>query len=411
MDATHSQYEIAVIGAGASGMVAAIFAARTHTSVCLIESNSRVGRKILETGNGRCNLSHTSIDGTEYRGGGADRIGAYLERFGVSETIDFFKSIGLLTRERDGYIYPYSETASAVLDVLRFAVEEAGVDVYTDRKLRRIMRCGDCFELDGIRAKRVILCAGGSADPASGSDGSGMGIARDLGLKIIEPLPALVKVRTSDQKSTSITAGVRAKGNVSVLIDGKHIASDTGEIQFTKDGLSGIPVFNVSRYISRAIADGHRVGMILDLMPEMSLSDITEYLSTLMEKQNVRTQNIEEVLSGILHKKLNACICKRMGISPGASSSELTPELIAQYASLVKALGYEIDSVYGFEQAQVTCGGVDFSEVDDNLQSIRIPGLYLAGEILDIDGPCGGYNLQWAWTSGYIAGISASTEN
>ncbi len=406
MDNSHTQYDIAVIGAGASGLTAAVAAARKGRKVCLIESNQRVGRKILETGNGRCNLSHKPIDGTEYRGSGTDRLPGFLKRFGVDETLDFFRSIGLMTREREGYVYPYSETASSVLDVLRFSVEDAGTVVYTDRRVRSIVCRDDGFEADGIRARKLILATGGSADPASGSDGNGFKLARELGLSIIKPLPALVKVCTGDPKEMAVTAGVRAKGNVMIVSSG-CIASDSGEIQFTKDGLSGIPVFNVSRYISRALEDGQHVRLILDLMPEAGIKDIEYYVSDMRGGGAGSSRTVEEALSGLIHKKINAFICKRIGITAGTPVENMTPDVISRYASAVKALEYDIVSTYGFDQAQVTCGGVDFDEVDDDLQSIRIPGLYLSGEILDIDGPCGGYNLQWAWTSGYIAGSSA----
>lgn len=406
MTVSHAKYDIAVIGAGASGMVAAIASARAGARVCLIEANSRVGRKILETGNGRCNLSHTPIDGSEYRGSGAGRIKSFLERFGIDETLSFFRDIGLLTRERDGYIYPYSETASSVLDVLRYAVENIGIELYTDKRIDKINRVSGGFDIGRLHADRVIVSTGGSADPASGSDGSGYKLVRDLGLKIVHPLPALVKVRTREQKDMSVTAGVRAKGVVSVITE-ECIASDRGEIQFTRDGLSGIPVFNVSRFISRAISEGRDVKLVLDLMPDMSISDIESYVTGLTETCSTRLRSIDEILAGVLHKKINTYICKRIGIGINSPAGDMTRKQISRYAGTIKSLEYDIESVYGFEQAQVTAGGVDFDEVDDDLQSIKVPGLYLTGEIMDIDGPCGGYNLQWAWTSGYIAGSSA----
>ncbi|MBQ9333737.1 MAG: aminoacetone oxidase family FAD-binding enzyme [Lachnospiraceae bacterium] len=406
MTVSHAKYDIAVIGAGASGMLAAVVSSRAGARVCLIEANPRVGRKILETGNGRCNLSHTPIDGSEYRGSGVGRITAFLDRFGTDETLRYFRGLGLLTRERDGYIYPYSETASSVLDVLRYAVEDAGIEMYTDRRIDRIEPANGGFDIGGIHADKVIISTGGAADPASGSDGSGYKLARDLGLKIVRPLPALVKVRTRDQKDMSVTAGVRAKGTVSVMTT-DCIASDRGEIQFTRDGLSGIPVFNVSRYISYAISEGRDVKLSLDLIPDMSITDIESYVTGLTEAGSDHRRSIEETLAGVLHKKINAYICKRIGIGISSPAGDMTRKQISLYARMIKALEYDIESVYGFEQAQVTAGGVDFDEVDDDLQSIKVPGLYLTGEIMDIDGPCGGYNLQWAWTSGYIAGSAA----
>ncbi len=414
------QYDIAVTGGGASGMMAAVCAALNGARVCILEKNDRAGKKILKTGNGRCNLTHDPLDADSYRGSGAARVKEYLDRFGTSDTLEFFKKLGLLTRNRDGYVYPYSETASAVLDVLRFAVRDAGVDLITSTEAAHVVPAGKGFLIkcrqtgeDGkirnidISASKVILSAGGCADPVSGSDGSGFAIARELGLKVIKPLPALVKVRVSDDAAGGATgdariqslAGVRAKGVVS--IDGTDI-SDAGEIQFTKDGLSGIPVFNISRYISRMLDEGGRVTVKLDLMPEMGTDELVSFISSL--KCNTTA---EEMFGGVIHKKINAYIFKRLGASAGMSADLVDPALIQSYSKLIKELDFDVSSTGTFEEAQVTAGGVDFAEVDPDLQCIDYPGLYLTGEILDTDGPCGGYNLQWAWTSGYIAGQSA----
>ena len=432
MSVPHRKYDIAVIGAGACGMTAAITAARQGASVCLIEGGARVGSKILKTGNGRCNLSHAPIDGTEYGGSGGERISGFLERFGVDETLDFFRSAGLITREKDGYIYPYSEMASSVLDVLRFAVNETGTDVICSAKAVDIARSDDGYTIhcesdpDGkgkpvksaFHADKVILCTGGCADPATGSDGSGIRIAKKLGLNVIKPLPALVKVAVVNSKDMAVCAGVRSKGVVSVYaetaapgctFDEDPAASDRGEIQFTKDGLSGIPVFNVSRYISRVLDESKRVKVKLDLCPEMSADELASFINGhILNGCGSGGISIEEALAGVINKKISTYILKTVGIRPSTSVRDISREQVEKYACAAKKLEFDIDYVYGFEQAQVTSGGVDMREVDDNLQSVRYPGLYLAGELLDVDGPCGGYNLQWAWTSGYIAGKSAA---
>ncbi len=405
------QYDIAVTGGGASGMIAAVCAALNGKRVCIIEKNDRAGKKILKTGNGRCNLTHDPLDAGAYRGSGADRVCEYLDRFGVDDTLLFFKNIGLLTRNREGYVYPYSETASAVLDVLRFAVRDAGVHLITCTTVKHISRAQNGYLIEckktadgrdeavNIIASRVIMTTGGSADPVSGSDGSGYTIAQKLGLKVQKPLPALVKVKVSDDHIQAL-AGVRAKGRVYIENTG---ISDLGEIQFTKDGLSGIPVFNISRYISKMLDEGSKVKLRLDLMPDMAPDDLFFFMNSIRSHETA-----EEMMSGVIHKKINAYIFKRLGAGIGMSTDLLDDVLIHSYSKLVKGLSFDISSTGTFEEAQVTAGGVDFAEVDADLQCIRYPGLYLAGEILDIDGPCGGYNLQWAWTSGYIAGQCAS---
>ncbi|MCR5595994.1 MAG: aminoacetone oxidase family FAD-binding enzyme [Lachnospiraceae bacterium] len=416
-------YDIAIIGGGASGMAAALGAVCEGSSVCIIEGNERVGVKILKTGNGRCNLTHIPISGEEYRGSGAKRIHGFMDRFGTEDTIAAFKNIGLLVRERDGYVYPYSENASSVLDCLRFAVRERGVKLYTSARAVSLKKenvflvkvknsdSSSCV----LKAGRIILCTGGSADPKSGSDGSGYMLAKDMGLKVIKPLPALVKVITDD-KNAAILSGVRAKGKVTVnthdtvnsVPDVTQGITDSGEIQFTKDGLSGIPVFNVSRYISRAIDNKQKVKVFIDIMPDMTKEELTGHINR-MRNDSV-SFTVEELFSGSVNKKISQYIFKRIGINPNIKACELNDAKITEYVSNIKCLEFDIKAVYGFDAAQVTCGGVAFEEVDDDLQSIKVPGMYLAGEILDTDGPCGGYNLQWAWTSGYIAGKSCADE-
>ena len=429
-------YDICVIGAGASGMMAALAGALSGVKVCLIEAKDRIGTKILKTGNGRCNLSHTPISGDEYAGTGENRINRYLDQFGVSDTLDFFKHIGLLTREKDGYIYPYSENASAVLDVLRFAIRDYGVQVYTGYFVKSIEkndngfsvicdvrvktkdkdkhngpgsgrdknRSGDAKDsLQIMTVRNVILSTGGSADPSSGSDGNGFKLAHKLGLHVIKPLPALVKV-IADDKDMAVLSGVRAKGTVKLLSDE---ISDTGEIQFTKDGLSGIPVFNISRYISIVLDKDLEAILSVDLMPDMKTADIKDHLTSLSDNHR-SDMSIEELMCGVINKKIASYIFKKTGVNPNTRVSEITDRKTDGIIRLLKDMRFKISATYGFDQAQVTCGGVDFAEVGDDLQCKRIPGLYLTGELLDIDGRCGGYNLQWAWTSGYIAGCHAA---
>ena len=436
-------YDICVIGAGASGMMAALAGAMSGAKVCLLEAKDRVGTKILKTGNGRCNLSHSPISGDEYAGTGKNRINRYLDQFGVSDTLDFFKHIGLLTREKDGYIYPYSENASAVLDILRFSVRDYGVHVYTryyvnsiekddigftvicdvrDETDAKDKRPGSCHNRNitdasdasfrTVSARNIILSTGGAADPSSGSDGNGFKLARKLGLHVIKPLPALVKV-ISDDKDMVILSGVRAKGKVGIIPDksiSNDLICDTGEIQFTKDGLSGIPVFNISRYVSVMLDKGMEVMLGIDLMPDMEAADIKDHLNFLSDNHR-SDMSIEELMCGVINKKIASYIFKKTGINPNTHVSEIPDRKIDGIIRMLKDMRFNISATYGFDQAQVTCGGVDFAEVGDDLQCKQIPGLYLTGELLDIDGRCGGYNLQWAWTSGYIAGRHAAEKS
>lgn len=428
-------FDILIVGAGASGMMAALAASAKGADVALIESGERVGTKILKTGNGRCNLSHIPITGDEYSGGNTDRIKLFLDKFGTTETLSFFRQFGLLTREKDGYIYPYSESASSVLDILRLNIRDMGIQVHASHKAVRILREGDCFIVEcritgsfennktdkrKLRARRVIISTGGSADPATGSDGNGFKLAKELGLKVNKPLPALTKLTVSD-RDMSYLAGVRAKGRAGVFINRSSDTldrnepdhEDSGEIQFTKDALSGIPIFNVSRHVSRALDKKLSVKVCLDLMPDMESNDLKKYISSCISAHACKTDENPEIMSaydllcGIANKKINSYIFKKTGIDQNTPIDRLSEDMIGKYADTLKNMSFDITGTYGFEQAQVTCGGVDLGEVSDDLECEGHPGLYLTGEILDVDGPCGGYNLQWAWTSGYVAAAHA----
>ena len=408
-----SKTDICIIGAGASGMTAAIAAAEAGAEVCLIESGDRGGRKILKTGNGKCNLSHTPTTSEAYHGSGRQRIDSFLGSFGTNETKAFFERLGLITRERDGYVYPYSEQASVVLDVLRYNIGSERIRLMTEIRADMIRPERNCFCIgNDIKARRVILAAGGMASPETGSDGSGLKIAADLGLRIVEPFPALTKL-TVREKSIVSLFGVRAKGKLTVYLSGVGaILSDRGEIQFTKDSISGIPVFNISGEVIRAMEQGCKAKAVIDLIPEYDESELCDRLNERItspgSRSLIRNMNAEQLFTGLVHKKLCLYAMDRAGIRPSDKADTLEPEMLHRFIYELKNLTFNISSYYGYEQAQVMSGGVHFDEVDDDLRCVRIPGLYLAGELLDIDGICGGYNLQWAWTSGYIAGKRAA---
>ncbi len=408
-----AKYDVCVIGAGASGMMAAIAAAGAGATTCLLESGDRVGRKILKTGNGRCNLSHVPIDPGAYHGSGTSRIASFIGRFGTDETFRLFEGLGLMIRERDGYAYPYSEQSSAVLDVLRSSVGARGVDVFCRSKAEDVRgRDGDFTVGRRISARKVIICTGGSTSPETGSDGSGFKIASDMGLDVIRPLPALTKLVVSEKKIASLF-GVRAKGEVKGIISDAAVrdlktVSDRGEIQFTRDGISGIPVFNVSGELVRAMDGGRYVRIILDLVPEMSEGEIRDRIISRLYQPLMQDMDADVFFTGMVHKKLMIYAFDLAGIRPGQSVASLVEGDVTRYVHALKNLTFNVTSYYGFEQAQITSGGVHFDEVDDDLQCVRAPGVYLAGEILDVDGACGGYNLQWAWTSGWLAGRAAA---
>lgn len=400
---------IAVVGGGASGMMAAITAAARGARVILLEHKERIGKKILSTGNGRCNFTNTHQEPLCYHSENPLFPWGIITQFDSQAAISFFLQLGVYSKNRGGYIYPNSDQASAVLDALRMELGRLDVDMRTGTDVREILpgRKGFTLRTTGgdVRADRVILCAGSKAAPATGSDGSGYDLAKQLGHGMIPVLPALVQLRCEEKFFKSI-AGVRANGSVSIWSDGECIAKDTGEIQLTDYGVSGIPVFQVSRYASQLLYEKKEVTAVLDFMPDFTTEQTEAFLKA---RAKTRPEKPAEMfLIGLFHKKLSDLWVRQSGVPRDKAAGELSEEEIKTFVRLIKNFRARVTSSNSYEQAQVCCGGIDTAEVDENtLESRYVPGLYFAGEILDVDGMCGGYNLQWAWASGYVAGKNA----
>lgn len=413
-------YDVAVVGGGAAGMTAAIAAARTGARVAVLERNDRPGKKILMTGNGKCNLGNRDLKPSYYYSDNMAMAASVLERFGTEETIAFFASLGLMVREKRGYLYPVSEQAAVVLDVLRYGLEREGVTVLPQAFVKELSKAGEDADNqryilklqngDRVRARRVILACGGQAAPKTGSDGSGYDLARSLGHQVISPVPSLVQLHCSEKYCKAL-AGVRAEGTVRIS-DGRksdsshgYICQETGELQLTEYGISGIPVFQLSGQVNQLLAQGRRLRAELDFFPQYEETDYRQLCSHRLE--NLKNQMVESFFTGMLHKKImNVCI-RQTGLSPDQEAEKVEKSRLWQVFELCRKLPFTITGSHPFDSAQVCRGGVSMQEVDGHLQSNRSPGLYLAGELLNVDGRCGGYNLQWAWASGYIAGEGA----
>ena len=386
-------------------MAAAVTAARGGAEVVVLEHGERPGKKLLSTGNGKCNLTNYHMVPEAYFG---DREFAWkvIEKYPVRETLAFFESMGLMVTDRNGYVYPNSGQASSVLDALRFEMEHLKVS----------LKCGcDCLEigkdltvktsLGTEKGDAVILSAGSKAAPKTGSDGSGYRLAKRLGHHIRKPLPALVQLRCQENWLKA-AAGVRAEGEVSLYIDGSPAASDRGEIQFTDYGISGIPVFSVSRFAARAIDEKKTVSAKLDLLPGMEKKALEQFLRQRADR--LKYLPAEDFLVGVINKKLSGVLLKAAGISRGDSAGTITKKQLMRLSDVLKGMAVTVMETNPFEQAQVCSGGVDTAQVDpETMESRLIKGIYFAGEILDVDGICGGYNLQWAWSSGISAGKNA----
>lgn len=405
---------VGIVGGGAAGMMAAVTAARRGGKVTLLEGNDRLGKKILSTGNGKCNLGNEKLGASDYHTGRPDMLEEFLGQFGTADTVSFFRGIGLMTKSRGGYLYPVCEQAAAVLDVLRHEVRAAGVEVVTDFKagaIERSRRAG-LFRVHGNGGsccrrsfERVILACGGRAAPKTGSDGSGYLLAGQLGHSLVPTVPALVQLRCREEYLKAV-AGVRAEAQISVYCQGKRAAEERGELQLTEYGISGIPVFQLSRTVNYILAEGQIPEIVVDFLPDYTQE---EFKALYQDRKLLREQRtVEEFFTGMLHKKLMLLFIKLAGLKPGEPAGQADERKLNRVFELCRRWTLHAIGSNSYDSAQVCAGGVPLEEVTGGLESRLVPGLYFAGEILDVDGRCGGYNLQWAWCSGFIAGCHAA---
>lgn len=414
-------HDCMVIGAGPSGLMAAITAAREGADVLVIEHRDRPLKKLYATGNGRCNFTNLYMDDDVYRGNDPSFAYEALKIFGRDELIGFMHGLGLMTKNIGDYVYPYNEQARSVADMLLFECRRLGIDIRCGEDPVDITKNNDLFTVSTrthvFRSRTLIMAAGGKAAPTHGSDGSVNKFIRAFGHNIILQQPALVPLKFGDGRLTDI-AGVRVKCAVSLEIDGDTVSSECGEIIFNKDNISGIPVMQVSRYATQALAAGKEVSLFIDFFPEIDDKELTAYLETafagadtgtdIRHKDIRRDRTALEALSLCINEKLAGYSLILADIVPGSLALSYSHKKLSQLALLLKDMEITVIADAGFDRAQVTLGGVDTTELTGDMESRLVSGLYMTGELCDIDGTCGGYNLQWAFTSGYIAGRAAS---
>ena len=401
--------KVIVIGGGASGLVAAIAAATEGAEVTILEHMDRIGRKLLSTGNGRCNMTNLAVKAEYYRCSQKSFPMRILDKYSVWDTLTFFDEIGIVTKSKNGYIYPNSEQAAAVLRALLLETERLGITIVCDchvkaiearKKKLTVVREDGRSECDA-----VIVSCGSMAAPATGSDGSGYAIAAGLGHRIIKPLPALVQLRC-EGKHYKALAGVRCEAKLSLMVGGTCCASDTGELQLTDYGISGIPTFQISRFASIGLDEGKEVVVKIDFLPSKNMEESRKFINHRIRQFGYRT--CEDLLCGVLNKKLGAVLLKLAGIPAAGKAADLKAAQIDQLLGRIKSFEAKVVATNPFAQAQVCRGGVDTREIKAaTLESKLVPGVYFTGEIIDVDGICGGYNLQWAWSTGMIAGRCA----
>ena len=396
--------DVIVIGGGASGMIAALTAAENNRSVVLLERQSRVGRKLLATGNGRCNLTNYNVSPTHYHGEDCGFCAHALRAFDTGATLQYFASLGLLTVSEDsGRVYPMSNMAGSVLDVLRYALERPDIRVCTGQAVTAVKRTAEGFtvraETEVFAARKVILAAGGAAGSKVGGVMDGYRLAKALGHHRTALYPSLVQLKT-DPTYPRALKGVKAECGIAILRGGERVAENRGEVLFTEYGISGPAIFDISRAVS---AGGEGLVCALDFFPDWELREVLDWLH--LRRETMGAHEASTLLVGSCHTRLGQMLCKAAGFTTQRAAG-LTDGDLERIARQTKRFALPITGTCGFDQAQVTAGGLCTDEFDpETMGSLLVPGLYACGEVLDVDGDCGGFNLQWAWSSGHLAGL------
>ncbi|MBE5813404.1 MAG: NAD(P)/FAD-dependent oxidoreductase [Clostridiales bacterium] len=397
--------KIAIIGAGASGIIAALKASEKN-QVILIDGNDKCGKKILLTGNGRCNYWNSDICIEQYETDNKETLKEILSEENKSETLNFLDSIGIYPKVKNGYYYPFSNQAASVREILDKEIKKRNIDVKYGNKVKEVIKQNDSFVItlennEKIYADKVVVATGSKAYPKTGSDGFGYEIADSFGHNINMVVPALTQLK-SNEKFLKDWENVRCDAKVSLFVDGQKLKEDVGEIQLTANGISGICVFNISGLASKNISFGKRVEVEINFLPHLE-NNFYEWLENRAKKMQDRT--IEEILESIFNYKLMFVLLKQANIAKDKKWNELNENSKKALCEKVENFRLNITDTESFDKAQVCTGGVSMCEINPvNFESKIMPNLYFIGEVLDVDGKCGGFNLAFAWISGYIVG-------
>ena len=413
--------DILIIGGGAAGLMAACAAAKTIRkagAVTVLEGNAKPGRKLLATGNGRCNLTNTNVSAEHYHGD-VKQLEALLDAYPVDKVLSVFRELGLVTKtDAEGRVYPHNLQAAAVLSVLRTYAEENGVRFVTDSTVSSVKKNKGVFQVrcsneEVYEAGKCILACGGAASPRHSCCVNGYDLAKSMGHSVSVLYPVLTQLTCANKKIKAVS-GIRCAVNAVLMADGKPVYNESGEVQFTDAGLSGICIFGLSVYASEFFATGRINGVpakaltvSLDCLPEWSFAEISEYIREVCSRFPNRTAG--DMLTGLLNMKLSAAMVQEAGIDLKMPLSKVTAAQMKKLSSQIKAWKFDISGTKGWNDAQVTAGGIPLKEIDPlTMESVKTKGLYLAGEMLNIHGDCGGYNLHFAWATGHTAGKAAA---
>ncbi len=395
--------DIVIIGGGASGLTAAIFASRNkNNNITLIERNNILGKKILATGNGKCNYYNSEQDLSHYHSENPNLIEKIITKENIQEVNNFFNYLGIIPKIKNGYYYPFSNQATTIRNVLVNELNKPNIKIVDNTKVTSIKKENNKFIIKtattSFISDKVIISTGSKASPKTGSDGIGYDLVKEFNHTIIKPLPALVQLKAKENYLKEWT-GIRTDVNVSLYINDKFIKDEQGEIQLTNYGVSGICIFNLSRFVSRALNDNKDVKLSINFVP--FTSNIEETLN------NFNNKTIKNLLDGILNSKLVDIIIKLSSINPNKKYSELSQKEKLNLINNLTNLTLNITGTNSFDECQVTTGGVPLTEINLNtMESLKEKGLFITGELLDVDGDCGGYNLTFAWITGILAGRS-----
>ncbi|NLN14278.1 MAG: NAD(P)/FAD-dependent oxidoreductase [Tissierellia bacterium] len=406
--------KVIVVGGGAAGMMAAIVARKNGAHVTLLERNDRVGKKLLATGNGRCNYTNINLNFDNlldnYHGENPKFVYSALYSLDVYQTIDFFERLGITPYVEEDRVYPNSLQASSVLDVLRYKIDDLGIELITnayvvhiskDKNFKVKTKDGRTFQGD-----KLILATGGMAMPASGSDGNGYSLAKSLGHRVVDIFPGLVQLKLEGDIFKQIK-GIKFPGRAGIYSKGKLVMEDWGDILFTDYGISGPPILQLSRTALSYLRNERDIRLRVSIITNMDKEHLIKYLERRF--QLMPKKSIQLALIGLINKRLIIPILKEINVDKDKKAANLSTEEIECLAEILTNWEFKIIGSQGWGQAQVTAGGVDTREIDHKtLESKIVKGLYIVGELLDIDGNCGGFNLQWAWSSGYVAGLNAA---
>ncbi len=404
--------DIVVVGAGAAGLMAAISARRAHPArrVLVLDGAKKLGAKILIAGGGRCNVTHHHVDESAFAGSTRPAIRKVLGRFDVAKTVAFFGEIGVeLKREDTGKLFPTTDDARTVLNALLTEARTRGVEIRHPRRVNSIARQRDQFVVsagsDTVRATRVVMATGGKSIPKSGSDGFGYQLVKALGHSITPVVtPGLVPLLLPRDHFLCALAGVTLDATIELRgATGKRLVSFTNSTLLTHFGLSGPSVLDISRYYLQAVAAGEKVALFANWLPGVDAEALDR------ELQPLRGKSVGGFLRERLPERLARALCEHAGVDPATRGEEMRRDQRRAVATAVCNLALPVTGDRGYTFAEVTAGGVPLSELHlDTMESRVCPGLYLCGEICDVDGRIGGFNFQWAWSSGFVAGTAAA---